>query len=346
MVTPSNRGGPPEIDPAEVLALLWNRYAAGVVPIVIVVLIVLGGIWSSIYTVEPEGRAVVKRFGQVVRVADPGLNFKLPFGVETATFVQTERVQKEEFGFSTQQAGQQSRFNKTDSDRAVSVMLTGDLNVIDVEWVVQYRISDPVKYLHAVRSPVETLRDLSEAMMRRIVGNRLASDALTVGRVSIANRMREELSQSLSGYDIGLTITAVELQDVLPPERVKPSFDDVNAAQQERERLINEAERQRNQVIARAKGEALQLVAEAEGYQAERVNAATGEADRFVALLEAYEKAPDVTRRRMYLEMIDEVLPTVGRVFVMEGGQSGPLPLLNLTPDAGSTGVSGTRGGR
>jgi membrane protease subunit HflK len=209
--------------------------------------------------------------------------------------VPTERVQKEEFGFTTVEGGQTSRFRKTDEDRAVSIMLTGDLNVIDVEWVVQYRISDPVKYLHSVACPVETLRDLSESVMRRIVGNRLASDALTVGRVSIANRVREDLSEAMASYDIGLSITAVELQDVLPPERVKPSFDDVNAAQQERERLINEAERQRNQVIARARGEALQLVAEAEGLCGGACERGDGRGGSFPSLLGAYLESPEVT---------------------------------------------------
>ncbi|WP_428386270.1 FtsH protease activity modulator HflK [Mucisphaera sp.] len=341
--TPGGFGNQPDIDPAEVLQLLWKRYGAGFTPIFILIVLVGVGIWTSIYTVATEGRAVVKRFGEVSRVADPGLNFKLPFFIETATFVPTERVQKEEFGFTTTNIGQRSSFEKTAADLDVSLMLTGDLNVIDVEWVVQYRITDPVKYLHSVRAPVETLRDISEAAMRRIVGNRIGADALTVGRVSIANRMQEDLSTALEAYDIGLTITAVELQDVLPPERVKPAFDDVNAAQQERERSINEAERSRNQILARAEGEAQQLIAQAEGYKAERVNVARGETDRYLALLEAYQSNPQVTRQRMYLEMIDRVLPEVGKIFVIESGQAGPLPLLNLNPEAGNPVTGGAR---
>ncbi|QDU71724.1 FtsH protease activity modulator HflK [Mucisphaera calidilacus] len=327
---PPSPGQPPEMNPADIIALLWKRYAAGVTPIVIVILLMGVGAWTSVYTVATEGEAVVKRFGRVARVAEPGLNFKLPFFIETATFVPTERVLKEEFGFRTVEPGQRTTYTKTAQDLEVSLMLTGDLNVIDVEWVVQYQIADPVKFLHSVRAPVETLRDIAEATMRQIVGNRVASDVLTIGRTQIAVEMKEGLTRSLDAYDIGIAITSIELQDVLPPERVKPAFDDVNAAQQERERLINEAERSRNQVLARAEGEALQLVAQAEGYAAERVNTARGQAERYLALLEAYEAAPQVTRQRMFLEAIDDVLPAVGQIYVIEPGQTGPLPLLNL----------------
>lgn len=345
-MSPADYGPSSDLTPAEILNLLWKRYMAKVTPVVLVLLIAGVGVWSSIYTVSTEGKAVVKRFGEVVRVAEPGLNFKLPFMIETATFVETERVLKEEFGFRTLPAESESRglfssasysgssrYAKSEADREQSLMLTGDLNVIDVEWVVQYRVSDPSLYLHSVREPEETLRDIAEAVTRRIVGNRLASDVLTQGRREIAVLLKDELSASLESYNIGLSITEVQLQDILPPETVKPAFDDVNAAQQEREQLINEAERQQNQVLARAEGEALQTVAEAEGYAAERVNTAQGEADRYLALLEAYQLAPEVTRQRMYLEAIDDVLPKVGRVLIVEPGQMGPLPLLNLDMD-------------
>jgi len=295
----------------------------------ILFLILLVGGCSGVYTVQPEQRAVVKRFGKVIAIKEPGLHFKIPFGVDTAQFVATERVLKQEFGFRTVTPGQRSEYQKTGLDDE-SLMLTGDLNVIDVEWVVQYRISDADKYLHRVRDPQETIRDISEAVMRRVVGNRLASDVLTVARADIAFKAQEEMQDILNSYDMGIQIKTVELQDVTPPDPVKPAFNEVNEARQEKERLINEAEKRRNQEIPKAQGEAKQIVAEAEGYKAERVNRAQGEAERFKALLAEYQKAPEVTRRRLYLEMIDKVLPQVGKTYVIEENQTQPLPLLHL----------------
>jgi len=210
-------------------------------------------------------------------------------------------------------------------------MLTGDLNIINVEWVVQYRISDPEKYLfRGPRSPEETLRDASEAVMRRIIGNRLGSNALTVGRVSIASVAQEEIQQIMNSYNSGITVLRVEMQDVTPPREVQASFNEVNQARQERERLINEAERQRNEVIPRAQGQARQMLAEAEGYAIERVNRAKGEGVRFLSILQEYSRAPEVTRRRLYLEMLDQVLPSVERVFLLSGSEASPLPVLRL----------------
>ena len=216
-------------------------------------------------------------------------------------------------------------------------MLTGDLKVIDVEWVVQFRISDPNLFLHRARDPQQTLRDTSEAVMRRIVGNSLGSDVLTEKRVQVATAARLELQEILDTFELGVQISTIELQDVTPPERVKPAFNEVNQAEQERERLINEAETRRNQVIPRAEGQALQIVAEAEGYRAERVNRARGEADRFSAILAEYRNAPAITRRRLYLETIDQVMPGVGNIYIMQEGASSPLPLLNLDPPAART---------
>ena len=292
---------------------------------------------SLVYTVEAEGQAVVKRFGRVVDVVGPGLHFKLPFGIDTANFVPTERVLKEEFGFRTREAGRRTAYDDNGRFLAESLMLTGDLNVIDVQWVVQYRISDPDKYLHRVRMQTHTIRDISEAVMRRIVGNRLASDVLTVGRVSIADATKKAIQAILDQYDMGVRLAAVELQDVTPPESVKPAFNEVNEARQQRERLINEAEKRRNTVIPKARGEAKEVIAEAEAYRANRVNGAKGEAARFSSILAEYERAPAVTRKRLYLESMDEVLPK-SRIYVTEEGSGAtkPLPLLRL--DAAATG--------
>jgi membrane protease subunit HflK len=300
-------------------------------PLLVVLALLLLCAWTSVYTVQPEGVAVVKRFGRVTSIREPGLHFKLPFGIDRAYFVPTARVLKEEFGFRTVSGGaQRDTYQKTRSQQDESLMLTGDLKVIDVEWVVQYRISDADKFLHRVRDPAATIRDICEAVMRRIVGNSLGSDVLTEKRVEVSTQAKIELQEILDSFEMGVHIGTIELQDVTPPEMVKPAFNEVNQAEQERERLINEAEKRRNQAVPRAEGQAKQIVAEAEGYAAERVNRARGEAERFSAILAEYRNAPGVTRRRLFLEMIDDVLPKLGRVLVVEKGASSPIPLLNL----------------
>jgi modulator of FtsH protease HflK len=305
----------------------WGAAIAGAILLIV-------GISTSIYTVQPEERAVVKRFGAVSAQTDPGLHFKLPFGVETVETVPTERVLKEEFGFRTKSLGQQTKY-ETAGLEDESLILTGDLNIIKVEWVVQYRIADPIKWLYQVRDPEHTLRDVSEAVMRQIVGNRLGSEVLTTGRVDISLQAKQEIQQIMDGYNSGVSVSTVELQDVLPTSRVQPAFNEVNIARQERERMINEAEKRKNQVIPRVKGEANQLVAAAEGYASERVNKARGEVARFGAILEEYQVAPEVTRRRLYLEMIGDVLPRAGQILVVQEGQSSPLPIVNMEGAAG-----------
>jgi membrane protease subunit HflK len=284
---------------------------------------------TMVYTVQPEERAVVKRFGAVIRTTDPGLHFKLPFGIDGVQRVATERVLKEEFGFRTAAAGEPTRYSQRDFPDE-SLMLSGDLNIIDVEWVVQYRIADPIKFLYSMREPARTLRDLSESVMRRVVGNHLGSEILTTARVTIANITREEIQSAMDLYQTGIHIVTVELQNVVPPQAVQPAFNQVNEARQERERMINEATKQANEVIPRAQGEANRIIAEAQGYAAERTNQALGEAARFNSILAEYKVAPEVTRRRMYLEALSAVLPEIGSVLVIQEGQSAPVPLLHL----------------
>ena len=295
----------------------------------VILLVVLGAL-TSYYTVQPEEEAVVKRFGRVIAINPPGLHFRLPYGVDRVQFVPTARVLKEEFGFRATGAGGRTQYVKSRDHRDESLMLTGDLKVIDVEWVVQFQIADADRFLHRSRDPVQTLRDVSEAVMRRVVGNSLGSDVLTEKRVQVATAARIELQQILNSFDLGIQINTIELQDVTPPDLVKPAFNEVNQAEQERERLINEAEKRRNQVIPRAEGQASQIIAEAEAYRAQRVNRARGEAGRFSAILTEYQRAPEITRQRLYLEMIDNVLPKAGPVYIMEEGATSPLPLLNL----------------
>lgn len=307
----------------------------------LVVLITLWAAYTSYYTVQPEERAVVKRFGAVIDQTDPGLHFKLPFGIDVVQLVPTERVLKQEFGFrSATQIGARTEYD-TAGLEAESMMLTGDLNIIKVEWVVQYKVQDPVKWLFRIRDPERTLRDVSEAVMRQIVGNRLGSDVLTIGRVEIANQSRDQIQTIMDEYGSGVSIITVELQDVIPTKRVQPAFNEVNIARQEQERMINEAEKRKNQVIPRARGKANQLVAEAEGYAATRVNLAHGEASRFSAILAEYKQAPEVTRRRLYLEMVNENLPKAGQVLVVQDGQQGPLPLMDIGASQRSSKRSG-----
>ncbi len=305
-----------------------RRWLPLVIAGLVVLLVALAAV-TMVYTVQPEQRGVVKRFGAVIKTTDPGLHFKLPFGIDHVQRVATERVLKEEFGFRTAATGEPTRYEQRDYPDE-SLMLSGDLNIIDVEWVVQYRIGDPIKFLYNMREPTRTLRDISESVMRRVVGNNLGSEILTTARVKIANTARDEIQSAMELYETGIHIITVELQNVVPPQAVQPAFNQVNEARQEQERMINDATRQANEAIPRAEGEAKRTIAEAQGYAAERTNQALGEAARFRSILTEYEAAPEVTRRRMYLETLSEVLPQIGSVLVLQEGQSSPLPLLHL----------------
>src|ERR687898_927886 len=298
------------------------------IPVVLIVVVLLF-LWSSWYTVQPEETAVVQRFGRVHRSAGPGLHFKIPLGVETVRLVPTARVLKEEFGFRTVAAGRQTRYSGGDYS-SESLMLTGDLNVIDVQWIVQFRGEDPVRYLFKVREHSQTFRDIAEAIMRRVVGNRLGSDVLTVGRVGVASEVKEEMQLILSEYETGIRLVTVELQDVTPPDPVKPAFNEVNEARQDLERMVNQAQEQVNREIPKAGGEAARSITEAEGYALERVNRAKGEAERFRTVLAEYHRARDVTRRRLYLEALREVLPEAKAVYIVDGDQKALVPWLSL----------------
>lgn len=290
-------------------------------------------LWSTWFTVQPEETGVVQRFGAVNRTVEPGLHFKFPVGIERVRRVPTERVLKEEFGFATvtTEAGEKTQYDPDkESFQTVSLMLTGDLNVIDVQWIVQYRIEDPVAYLFQIRDSQQTIRDVSEAVVRRVVGNRLGSDVLTVGRVAVSAEVKTEMQKILSAYQTGVRLVTVELQDVTPPDSVKPAFNDVNEARQDRERTINQAQEQANREIPKARGEATRTVTEAQGYAVERVNRANGEATRFTAILAEYQRAPEVTRRRLYLEAMADILPVAKALYIVDADQKTLLPLLRL----------------
>src|SRR3990172_6811484 len=280
---------------------------------------------AAFFTVEPEEVGVILRFGKFNRTVNPGLNFKLPF-IETVTKVPVERQLKLEFGFRTDDTGQRSE-SATRAFPEESLMLTGDLNAAEVEWIVQFRVADPYKFLFKVRDAQQTFRDMNEALMREVVGDRSVDEVLTVGRVEVANTVGSMLQALADQYETGIKVDQVVLQDVNPPDLVKPSFNEVNEAQQEREKLINQARSEYNQVIPKAGGDASRIIEEARGYAVRRVNEAQGDAAKFSSVFQEYQKAPEVTRQRIYLETMDKVLQKVGRKLITDQKSTGILPL-------------------
>jgi len=284
---------------------------------------------TSVRTVGPEEEGVVLNLGQYSRTVNPGLNFIAPFGIEKMYKIPVQRQLKHEFGFRTTAIGNRSQY--TENDLSIeSSMLSGDLNMADVEWVVQYRIENSFQYLFRVKDPERSLRDMAESAMRKIVGDRTVNEVLTVGRQDVATNMEMLLQKLCDEYENGIRIDQVVLQDVNPPTLVKPSFNGVNQAQQERETLINKAESEYNSVIPRARGEAKETIQLAEAYALNRVNGATGDAARFDALFTEYIKAPEVTKKRMYLETMERILPKIGNKVIVDERGNSLLPLLNL----------------
>jgi membrane protease subunit HflK len=286
-------------------------------------------VFTSFYTVEPDEQAVILRLGKYVSTEESGLHFKIPFWIDSAIKVKTKLILQEEFGFrSTSSRGLRTEYSPERFDEE-SLMVTGDLNVADVEWTVQFQISDPQKYLFRVKDPLTTLRDMSHAVTRRVVGDRLVTDVLTVGRAEISAEATHLLQETMDKYDIGIRIVAVKLQDVNPPEPVKPSFNEVNSAKQEQEQLINQAEKTYNKVVPEMKGSAAKMISEAEGYAASVVNRAKGDSEKLDAVIREYRKAPEVTRRRMYLETMQDVLSKVDNLTVVDEGLKGVLPVFD-----------------
>ncbi len=305
------------------------QLGGNVIRIMVVGVLALVLIMTSVYTIDPEETGLVLRFGEFVRSTSPGLHFKVPFGVESVLKVPIQRQLKAEFGFRTVRAGVKSQY-ATKAYMEEANMLTGDLNAANVEWVVQYRIIDPYKYLFQVRSVEKTFRDMSEAIMRKVIGDRTVNEVLTVGRAEVALEVTVGLQELCEQYETGIKVEQVVLQDVNPPDPVKPSFNAVNEAQQAKETLINMAQSEYNREIPKAKGAALQTIQEAEGYALDRVNRAQGDASLFNSLYEAYRQSPDVTRTRMYLETMGTVLPLVQSKIIVDADLKGVLPLLNL----------------
>jgi membrane protease subunit HflK len=300
------------------------------------VVLVGWGVMSSVYKVDPREHAIVLRLGKYTGapVTDTGLHFKLPFAIDRVTNVEVTTVHKLEFGFVTQTPGVRTRYaSRSRGQSEASLIVTGDLNIADVEWSTQYVVSDAYNYLFKVRNAIETFRAMNEAVMREIIGDRTINEVLTSGRSEIQQEVKEKLQELANQYELGINLDKVILQDVNPPESVKASWNDVNEAQQEYSSTINTAQSMYNQVVPKADGEAERTVEEAEGYAVQRVNEAQGDADLFKQVFSAYQKAPEVTRRRIYLETLNEVLATGPRKIIMDTEAKGLLPLLNLNKE-------------
>jgi membrane protease subunit HflK len=290
-----------------------------VILIGVLVLIGLALAFSIVFTIQPEEVGIVLRFGKYTRTADPGLNFKMPAPMEQVLKVPVQRQLKQEFGFETAEAGVRTRYSDRDL-RSESLMLTGDLNVADVEWIAQYRVNDPFKYLFKVRN----------VTMRAVVGNRSVDEVITVGRLEIENEVKLKLQELCVRYETGIVVDQIVLQNVNPPDPVKPSFNEVNQAEQERERSINEARGEYNRVIPKAGGEAAQVIEQARGYAIDRVNRSKGDAALFEDVYAAYRRAPEVTRRRIFLETMETIYPAMERKILLDNSLEGVLPLLQL----------------
>jgi membrane protease subunit HflK len=300
--------------------------------IVVIAIIVIVGVFTSFYTVAPDEVAVIQRFGRFIGTADQGLHFKLPFGIDNVTNVKTTQVRQQEFGFRTARAGIQSEFITTGADIDLEkLVLSGDLNVLAIEWVMQFVVSDPYKFLFKVRDIEGTLRAVSEAAVKEVIGDYAVDDVITTEREEIGARAKIKIQEILDTYDAGISIVDLRLRNVNPPTReVQDAFEAVNRAEQRREELIRNAEADYNRTVPRERGLAQQRIDQAIGTKQARINVATGEAEQFNSILAEYVKARNVTRARLYLETLAQVLPAAGRIIVVDGDLEGLVPLLNV----------------
>jgi membrane protease subunit HflK len=325
----SSRGGggvPPQMDE---FVERFKQFKLPGGPLIIVVFLLLFFGLSTFYTVKQDEVGVVQRFGRYVRTAPPGLNFKLPVGIEKVTKVNVKRIETEEFGSSSMARTDRSRFSSGSNNESVSLMLTGDLNVALVPWIVQFRVKDPYNFLFKVRDSRRLLVDMSEASMRLVVGDRSINEVISK-RDEIAVEAREVLQAELDHGETGIHIVTIEMKKTNVPGPVQASFNEVNQATQEKEQMIYQAKEEYNKAVPAARGEAERTIKGAEGYALDRVNRAKGDSARFLALYKEYTKAKDVTRRRLYLETLKELIPKLGPKYIIDGDQENLLPLLNL----------------
>ena len=308
----------------------FDPFKKFIIPIAIVIGIIILG-FSSVFTVKANQEAVILRFGKYSDTVGPGLHLKMPFGIDNVYAAEVKRIYNEEFGYRTVRSGRESMIDynfRGASD--VSLMLTGDRNCAVVNWVVRYKIKNLKEFLFNVRNVKSTIRDVSEAVMRRIIGDRSIDEVLTIGRRAIEDVAETEIESVLDSYGCGIDIQVVNLKGVNPPTQVKDAFDAVNKAVQMRDQITNEAEGKKNKIIPAAMGKKEQAIREAEGYKIKRINEATGDTKAFLAVLKEYEKAKDITRRRLYLEMMEKVIPKCEDIYIIDKEQKGILPILKL----------------
>ncbi|EKD33977.1 MAG: hypothetical protein ACD_75C02517G0002 [uncultured bacterium] len=327
---PPGDGQEPAVQPSSPFANVGKLLA------VIFLIVVLQGVYSSFFKIAPSEVGVILRLGQYSRTTPPGLHFKIPY-IDRLFKVDVENIRKEEFGFRSRIPGQQTTIDKRGFEME-SLMLTADTNVINVAWIVQYKVADPYSFLFKVSDVRQAIRDISESVTRRIVGN-MDFDYVLSNRDLLAASVKTELQTELDGLfpkgSSGVSIGTVQFQDINPPDQVKPAFNEVNEADQDMKRLVNEAQETYNRVIPKASGDAKKIIEEAYGYQSQRINDAQGETQRFNDILAEYKNAPDVTRTRMYLETMKDILPDVQTVYVIDKDQQAPIPLLNISSPGG-----------
>lgn len=324
-----NGNRPPDVN-YELLKLKeqFKKFKGAGASIIVILLIVVAS-FTSYYTVEPDEEAIVIRFGKYINTNSPGLHFKLPFGIDRVAKVKTKIVHQAEFGFRSTNTSSRRTTYSSKNFESESLMLTGDLNVAEVQWVVQFQISDPFKFLFQTSEPLTNIRDVSESIMRRVVGDKLVTDVLTTGRVEIATDAKLLMQEVLDKYDMGISIKSIKLQDVNPPKVVQASFNDVNSAKQEQEKMVNQAEEAYNKVIPEARGKANKLLSEAEGFAGAIVNRAYGDADRFKSIYKEYRKAPMITKKRIFLETMESLYGSLDDITIIDAKVKGLLPIYN-----------------
>ncbi|MCK4761663.1 MAG: FtsH protease activity modulator HflK [Candidatus Aminicenantes bacterium] len=305
------------------------------VVIVVGIIAILYALFSSVYMVDQKEEAVVLLMGEFNRITGPGLHFKLPFGIEKNYNVSTQRVFKEEFGFRTEKAGVTTTYSRGDYSHE-SIMLTGDLNIVDVQWIIQYKIKDARAWLFNVENQRKTIRDISQSVINLLIGDRTIFDIIGSERSNIESKGQDMMNRFYDHYKIGVTVTTVKLQNIVPPKgAVQDAFEDVNKAIQDRNRLINEGKEAYNKAIPRTRGEALQLIQEAEGYAQEKVNMAKGDIARFLAVYGEYRKHPRITRMRLYYEMIEKVFKKAGETDLIDKNLKNFIPFKSMSKEKG-----------
>ncbi|MCK5768267.1 MAG: FtsH protease activity modulator HflK [Candidatus Atribacteria bacterium] len=281
---------------------------------------------TGIFIVAPDEQGVVKRFGKFSRLESPGLNYHFPYPIETVITPAVTQVKRLEIGFRTIGSGASTRYQGVPIE---ALMLTGDENIVSADVIVQYKIKDPVSYLFNIILPEQTVKSAAEAALRHVVGERKIDEALTVGKYEIQEATMKLLQSLLDSYEAGILIVAVQLQDVNPPKEVQAAFKDVASAKEDKSRYINQAQGYKNDIIPKARGEAVKMIKEAEAYKIERIKKSEGEIAKFNKILEEYKNGEYVTKARIYLETMEEILPNMNKVIVdLDSNQS----LVNLLP--------------